>query len=95
MRHVALVATGVLLAGYTVGPDYRRPAVQTPTDFRGAIAPAAEPAFGGLPWWQLFPDETLQALVREALAQNYDVRIAAARITGCARACGLRPRTPR
>jgi hypothetical protein len=53
MRHVALVATGVLLAGCTVGPDYRRPAVQTPTDFRGAITPAAEPALGDLvprPW---------------------------------------------
>lgn len=80
MRHVALVAAGVLLAGCTVGPNYQRPAVQTPADFRGAIAPAAEPSLGDLPWWRLFPDETLQALVREALAQNYDVRIAAARI---------------
>lgn len=80
MKHVALVATGVLLAGCTVGPNYQRPAVQTPADFRGAIAPAAEPSLGDLPWWRLFPDETLQALVREALAQNYDVQIAAARI---------------
>lgn len=80
MRHLALVATAALLAGCTVGPDYRRPAVPTPADFRGAMTPAAEPSLGDLAWWQIFPDETLQALVREALAQNYDVRIAAARI---------------
>jgi multidrug efflux system outer membrane protein len=80
VRHLALVATAALLAGCTVGPDYRRPAVPTPADFRGAMTPAAEPSLGDLAWWQIFPDETLQALVREALAQNYDVRIAAARI---------------
>jgi multidrug efflux system outer membrane protein len=80
VRHLALVATAALLAGCTVGPDYRRPAVPTPADFRGAMTPAAEPSLGDLAWWQIFSDETLQALVREALAQNYDVRIAAARI---------------
>jgi multidrug efflux system outer membrane protein len=44
------------------------------------MTPAAEPSLGDLAWWQIFPDETLQALVREAFTQNYDVRIAAARI---------------
>jgi outer membrane protein, multidrug efflux system len=80
VRPFALVVAAVLLAGCTVGPDYRRPAVPTPADFRGAMAPAAEPSLGDLAWWQVFPDETLQALIREALAQNYDVQIAAARI---------------
>ncbi|HEU4367728.1 MAG TPA: efflux transporter outer membrane subunit [Methylomirabilota bacterium] len=80
MRRFALVATAVMLAGCTVGPDYRRPAVQTPSDFRGAMASATEPSLGDLPWWRVFPDKTLQQLIREALAQNYDVRIAAARI---------------
>src|SRR5262249_57348663 len=37
-------------------------------------------SLGELEWWQLFPDETLQSLIREALAANYDLRIAAARI---------------
>jgi multidrug efflux system outer membrane protein len=63
-----------------VGPDFRRPAVDTPSDFRSAVAPPTAESLGDLAWWQLFPDETLQSLVRTALAQNYDVRIAASRI---------------
>ncbi len=80
MRWLALIAPALLLAACTLGPDYTRPAVDTPPDFRGALAPATEPSLGELGWWQIFPDETLQALLREGLAQNYDVRIAAARI---------------
>jgi multidrug efflux system outer membrane protein len=80
MRAYALVAAAVVLAGCTVGPDYRRPAVQTPPDFRGAMTSPAEPSLGDQPWRQTFPDETLQELIREALAHNYDVQIAAARI---------------
>ena len=72
-------------AGCTVGPDYVRPQVAVPSVYRGAdAAPAAAAAgartFGDLAWWSVFPDPDLQALVRTALVQNYDVRIAAARI---------------
>ena len=70
----------LLLAGCTVGPDYQRPTVDAPPDFRAALAPATAESLGDLRWWQLFPDETLQSLIRTALAANYDVRIAAARI---------------
>src|SRR6185503_19085369 len=70
----------LLLAGCTVGPDYVRPTVDAPADFRGALAPATAESLGDLRWWQLFPDETLQSLIRTALDANYDVRIAAARI---------------
>lgn len=80
MRWFGPVAAAVVLAGCTVGPDYRRPVVQTPPDFRGAMTSPAEPSLGDQPWWQIFPDEALQQLIREALAQNYDVRIAATRI---------------
>ena len=68
----------LLLAGCTVGPDYRRPTVDAPADFRGALQPATAESLGDLRWWQLFPDETLQSLIRTALDANYDVRIAAA-----------------
>jgi multidrug efflux system outer membrane protein len=70
----------LLLAGCTVGPDYQRPTVDAPPDFRAALAPATAESLGDLRWWQLFPDEILQSLIRTALAANYDVRIAAARI---------------
>jgi len=80
MRRLALVAPALLLAACTLGPDYKRPAVDAPPDFRSAMAPSTEPSLSDLGWWQLYPDETLQGLIREALASNYDVRVAAARI---------------
>jgi multidrug efflux system outer membrane protein len=76
---VALLATGC-----TVGPDYKRPTASVPTAYRG---PAPEEAaktdsasLGEQKWWEVFRDEQLQSLIRTALQQNYDVRIAAARI---------------
>lgn len=80
MRRVAILVPTLLLTACTVGPDYVRPTVEAPPDYRGALAPSAEKSLGDLGWWQIFPDETLQALIREALARNYDLRIAATRI---------------
>jgi multidrug efflux system outer membrane protein len=71
-----------MVAGCTVGPDYRRPEVAVPASFRGATPEAAPPleSFGDLAWWKVYQDEALQALIRTALAQNYDLRLAATRI---------------
>ncbi len=80
MRRLARLAPALLLAACTVGPDYARPPIDTPREFRGATAAPTEPSLAEQAWWQIFPDETLQALIREGLARNYDVRIAAARI---------------
>jgi multidrug efflux system outer membrane protein len=80
MRRLALIAPVLLLAACSLGPDYTRPEVNSPPDFRSAMAPPTEPALGEFGWWQLYPDEALQALIREGLANNYDVRVAAARI---------------
>jgi len=83
-RYALLFAVlGLLAAGCTVGPDYRRPELSTPPVYRGAAGepPAAgAPSFGDLAWESVFPDPDLQALIRTALAQNYDVQVAAARI---------------
>ena len=77
-----IVALLVLFAsGCTVGPNYHRPPVTVPQTYRGAAAtaPPAE-SFGDDKWWEVFQDPQLQALIRTALKQNYDVRIAATRI---------------
>jgi multidrug efflux system outer membrane protein len=73
-----------LLAGCSVGPNYHRPAMQTPTAFR---APAENPqiqaqaaSYADLPWWQVFQDPQLQELVRTAIKQNYDLQLATERI---------------
>src|SRR2546422_8536887 len=72
----------VLLAGCTVGPNYHRPPIQTPDVFRASAPTAAsDPAsLADLKWWEVFKDEKLQELERTALAQNYDLRDAAARV---------------
>jgi multidrug efflux system outer membrane protein len=69
----------LLLAGCAVGPNYKRPPVNQPQNFRGD-ATGRTNSLGDMPWWQLFKDDTLQALIRNALTNNYDIRIAAARV---------------
>jgi aerobic-type carbon monoxide dehydrogenase small subunit (CoxS/CutS family) len=60
-----------------LGPDYSRPPILIPANYRGVVgAPAAE-SFADLPWFDVFRDPVLRALVREALQNNYDLRIAA------------------
>lgn len=76
----AVIAVALALGACTLGPDYRRPAVSTPAGFRGQPDAPGPDSLGDLAWWRLFQDESLQQLIREALAQNHDVRIAAARI---------------
>jgi multidrug efflux system outer membrane protein len=81
---LALIATGC-----KVGPNYQRPAVSTPDQYRGnapdlgnqaASNPAATTPFAERNWETVFPDETLKALIKEALTNNYDLRIAAVRV---------------
>jgi multidrug efflux system outer membrane protein len=71
-----------LLAGCTLGPNYHRPAGQTPATFRAAeLSPAPSPSsLADLKWFEVFKDEKLQDLVRIALAQNYDLRDAVAHV---------------
>ena len=80
--YLGVAAAAVLLAGCTVGPNYKRPPMEVPTNFR-APAPLAEPqatSFADIKWFELFHDETLQGLIRAALVQNYDLRDAVTRV---------------
>jgi len=72
----ALVAFAA--AGCTVGPDYARPAVDTPAAWRIDYPKAAEVA--NTKWWEQFGDPVLNELIESALRENRDVRIAAARV---------------
>jgi multidrug efflux system outer membrane protein len=77
-----LLSLGVwiwLPAGCAVGPDYHRPAINAPDTFRGETE-AATNSFADLPWWQVFHDDNLQNLIRLALTNNYDLRIAVTRV---------------
>lgn len=83
-RHALLACAAAIIAtGCMVGPDYKRPDVSVPPGYRSADAlptsPSA-PTFGDLAWVSVFPDPDLQELIRTAIVQNYDVRVAASRI---------------
>ncbi len=84
------------LIGCTVGPNYKRPSIDIPGEYR-AVAPdvsdksyappeqtpsqqPATPSLGDEKWWEVFQDRNLQDLIRIALKNNYDVRITAARV---------------
>ncbi|MFN8628291.1 MAG: efflux transporter outer membrane subunit [Candidatus Binatia bacterium] len=69
-----------MLGGCAIGPNYRRPVVETPPAYRGDTTPAAATSVADVPWWELFQDAALKGLIEEALANNYDLRIAAARV---------------
>ena len=72
------------LTGCLVGPNYKRPLVNAPATYRGLTeteAASVTPAsLGDQKWWEVFQDQQLQQLIRTALQQNYDVRIAAERV---------------
>lgn len=78
-----IAAVLLLLTGCTVGPKYKRPPVTVPDTYRGLAPDAGQQtaaSLGDEKWWTVFQDPQLQALIREALSQNYDLRIAAARV---------------
>ena len=77
---VILFAAALSLAGCAVGPNYKRPAVNAPTGFRGATNEVSTNSFADLPWWSVFKDPVLQDLVHVALTNNYDLRITLTRV---------------
>ncbi len=80
ITRLGMAIVGLLVSGCTVGPNYVKPTLPTPDTIRGSQAPSASVALGEAKWWEVFQDSQLQALVRTALIQNEDLRIAAARI---------------
>lgn len=88
-----LLVMTLLVSGCTVGPNYHRPVVQASEAFRGpAESPQAEAqsaSFADLPWWQVFSDPQLQELIRTALKQNYDLKIAIERVSAARAQVGI------
>ena len=76
---VSGVVAAALLGGCAIGPDYKRPSVAEPPTFRGQVTAEAA-SFADAPWWEVFQDRSLKALIQEALRSNYDVSIAVARV---------------
>src|SRR5450432_1647537 len=75
---VVACASAAVLAGCMMGPDYTRPKVDAPAAFR--VEPKAAADTANTEWWKQFNDPVLDALIAEALANNLNVKIAAANI---------------
>jgi multidrug efflux system outer membrane protein len=79
-----VVVAMVLAASCTLGPNYKRPAVEMPAAFRGDRAAGGSQArsesLADVRWAELFRDDTLTSLVTTALQQNFDVRVATERV---------------
>jgi multidrug efflux system outer membrane protein len=76
----SVAGLGVLLiAGCAMGPNYKQPDAHAPDTFRGEESTQTN-SVGDLPWWQLFQDTNLQALIHTGLTNNYDLRVAVARV---------------
>src|SRR5262245_40041210 len=77
-RMLATLLVLLVTAGCTVGPDFKRPTVPTPAEWR---SPDEGPgSLADLGWWQLFEDPVLRDLIGTAVEENRDVQVAVARV---------------
>ncbi|MHC1764519.1 MAG: efflux transporter outer membrane subunit [Verrucomicrobiia bacterium] len=87
---LALIA---LLGGCAVGPDYQRPALNTPASFRTSASDMRDlslrESLANLGWWQVMDDPQLQAYIAESLTNSWDIRIAAARVLQAQAVAGI------
>jgi NodT family efflux transporter outer membrane factor (OMF) lipoprotein len=89
MRIPLVSIAGIVVASCTLGRDYRRPAIETPSTYRSAPAQAGAASLADLQWFELFRDETLSQLVKTALQENFELRIAAQRVLQARAAYGI------
>ena len=79
-----LSLAGFVLVGCNIGPKYTRPAAPVPPAFRGAdnatVSSDPNGSLGDQQWAQVFHEPELQDLIRIALQNNFDLRVAAERI---------------
>ena len=79
MRRWILTTVSVLsLSACMLGPNYKRP--ETPTADAWRLVPATAESLANLPWWELLKDLELQRLIRTALEENQDLRVAVASV---------------
>jgi multidrug efflux system outer membrane protein len=79
-QRLLLICAAAVCIGCMVGPDYKRPDVPAPPQFRAGEAQPSQASLGDAKWFEVFQDQTLRDLIQEALHANYDIRIAAQRV---------------
>jgi multidrug efflux system outer membrane protein len=76
---LGFVLAAGLLAGCAIGPNYHRPPTNPPAAFRDHPADG-DRSYADLAWWEVYHDERLKELIRVALIDGYDARVAATRV---------------
>jgi NodT family efflux transporter outer membrane factor (OMF) lipoprotein len=79
-RRLLIFVAIVTLTGCKVGPNYKRPDVPAPPQFRAGESTPTPVSLADTKWFDLFQDEILRGLIQEALKANYDLQIAAQRV---------------
>jgi len=87
-----VAALALLAGGCALGPNYKRPAVPAPPTWRDMPVAEAQ-SLANKPWWELFDDPQLQELIRIALVENKDLKIAVERIEEARARCSRPSRT--
>jgi outer membrane protein, multidrug efflux system len=77
---VFILGATAALTSCTVGPNYKRPDVPVPSQFRAGEPQPQPVSLGDTKWFDLFQDDALRALIQESLRANYDIQIAAQRV---------------
>jgi len=90
MKKLVQIITLMIIVSFTgcaVGPDFKKPVVETPDNFRFSDSKSKEVV--NLNWWELFDDPVLYSLVVNALTDNKDLMIAASRMEEARAALGF------
>ena len=84
IHHFIIIVIIIFLTGCTLGPNFKKPQVETPVEYRDTdsliIDTLRVDTLTNLKWWELFGEPVLDSLVKYALQNNKDLLIAASRI---------------
>ena len=93
MVRLARVSSVLLVASIatacTLGRNYQRPSIETPSTYRAASGQPTAASLADLQWFELFRDDTLNGLIKTALQENFELRIAAQRVLQARAAYGI------
>lgn len=80
-KHLITISACLFLAGCAVGPDFKERSVALPESWpQGTVLPSERLEEDWTAWWRQFNDPVLDALVEEALSNNLDIQVQAARV---------------
>ena len=81
MKNSKLAALSLLfLTGCAVGPNYEQPQIALPSEYGSKVSFSEEEEVKLSSWWTQFDDPKLNILIHEAIAQNFDFKIALEKI---------------